>query len=97
MKQIQIGKLVNTLAELEAWKGKRKLAEDGESKAKAEFVTAAGGENAEFISETGQKMVSVSYQSRTSFSKEALLLAGVTESQLAEASKVSVSPVVRVH
>lgn len=92
-----IGKLACQLAILEKLKGQRKQLETEEKEAKAPFLADAGNSACVWISESGQKLASVQWQSRVSFSRESLLAAGVTESQLQAAGNAASFPVLRIH
>lgn len=92
-----IGNLFNQLAALERIKGQRKQLETEERDAKAPFLADAGESACVWISESGQKLASLQWQSRVSYSREALLAAGVSESQLSLAANTSSFPVLRIH
>jgi hypothetical protein len=92
-----IGKLACQLAILERIKGQRKLIEAEEKEAKAPFLAQAGESACVWISESGQKLASVQWQARESFSRDSLLAAGVTVEQLQAATSRSSFPVLRIH
>lgn len=101
-----IGNLSCQLAILEKVKGQRKLIEAEEREAKQPFLDAAGESACVWISESGQKLASVQWQSRDTFDIErfqtALVLAGVSldvisKATVAATSKGKAFPVLRVH
>jgi hypothetical protein len=96
--KIKIGTLFNLLAVIEAAKGRRKLAEEEESNGVARFKVAAGISDAEFVSESDQKLASVVWQTRKSISAELLVAAGVSQATI-DACQVESKPfaVFRIH
>lgn len=98
MKTIQVSNLACTLAKIEAEKGKAKLAEKTAKELQAPFVFEANGENCRFVSESGQELASVKFQTRASLSAEKLLALGVS-SEVIQAASVESAPfaVFRIH
>ena len=86
MKTILIGNLFNLLASIEAAKGRRKLAEQEEKNAIAQFTAVASGEDTVFVSTTEQKLASVKFQTRGTVNVNKLLELGVSPSVIQQAT-----------
>ena len=82
MKQVEIGPLYNSLAEIEAVKGTIKLSEDKLKGLIAPFIVISGSEQTVFVTATGQKAASVNWQTRKTISAELLLAAGVAQTTI---------------
>lgn len=96
-KTVKIGELFPLLAAMEAAKGRAKLAQAQIEGAKAPFIAAADGENVVFVSETGQKLASVSQESRDTVTVARLLELGVSKEVVLAATRTTAFAVLRVH
>ncbi len=98
MKTIQLSNLACTLAKIEAEKGKAKLAEKTAKELQVPFVERAEGEDCRFVSESGQELASVKFQTRASLSVDKLLELGV-DPALIQAATLPSAPfaVFRIH
>lgn len=98
MQTIQIGNLFNNLAKIEAEKGKAKLAEKTAKDLQSPFVALANGTETRFVSESGQELASVKYQTRASLNADVLLELGVSAEIIAKATVQSAPfAVFRIH
>lgn len=97
VQQIAIGSLFNYLATYETQKGKVKALEDDNKAIRSLFVIKADSQDADFLSESGQKCASLRIQTRATLSREMLLAAGVSAETLDACSVQASFPVLRVH
>jgi hypothetical protein len=97
VKTLPIGNLYNDLQTFEKDKGQVKQLEIEIDAIKTRFLDAAQRQDADFVSESAQRLLSVRIQARKTLSAEKLLASGVSQTVLDACTSESQFAVLRVH